>query len=345
MPVIIAGSRRGRAKQRRRVGEVLVLAANRGAARDERRRQMRRGKGSHMNIVSLGTSPNVDPLVQTIVEHDLERNIVELDAYGFTVIPPEKLGTPPGFADRLREAILGVYTRRHDVEIDDHRTADLPTPNRRYKQLIDEDDAITEAALNPVTLAMARWHCGQSAILGVTSSIIKPPGAEHRLPLHNDTHGVPPPQAAYPHFVNTSWVLTDYDGIDDGPTVFVPGSHRWGRVPTPQESEFWREGAPIEPVPLQAKAGSLAVWGGNMWHGAVPRTTPGLRVTLVLGWARPYMKTVHMWQFGGISPERVERYPELTAILGLTHHYPQGDERPEGRPVEPFIAAGQDQFA
>ena len=298
-----------------------------------------------MDIAGLGRYPNADPLVRTIIEHDLERNIVELDAYGFTVIPPEKLGAPPGFTDRLREAILGVYTRRHDVEIDDHRTADLPVPNRRYKQLIDEDDAITEAALNPVTLAMARWHCGQSAILGVTSSIIKPRGGEDHLMLHNDTHGAPPPQAAYPHFVNTSWVLTDYDSVDDGPTVFVPGSHRWGRAPTPQEAEFWREGAPVDPVPLQAKAGSLAVWGGNMWHGAVPRTTPGLRVTLVLGWTRPYMKPVHMWQFGGISAERVERYPELTRVLGLNHHYPQGDERPEDRPVESFMAAGQDQFA
>ena len=260
-----------------------------------------------MDIASLGSSPNADPIVETIIEHGLERNIVELDAYGFTVIPPEKLGTPPDFAERVREAVLDAYRRRHDVEIDVNHSSDLPADNRLYKQLIDEDDAITEAVVHPVTLAMARWHCGQSAVLGQTSSIIKPPGPKHRLPLHNDTHGVPPPQAAYSQVVNTSWVLTDYAGVDDGPTVFVPGSHRWGRAPTPQESQFWEEGAPIEPLPLQAKAGSLAVWSGNTWHGAVPRKTPGLRVTLVLAWMRTYMKPLDMWQLGGISPERVER--------------------------------------
>ena len=170
-----------------------------------------------MDIASLGSSPNADPIVETIIEHGLERNIVELDAYGFTVIPPEKLGTPPDFAERVREAVLDAYRRRHDVEIDVNHSSDLPADNRLYKQLIDEDDAITEAVVHPVTLAMARWHCGQSAVLGQTSSIIKPPGPKHRLPLHNDTHGVPPPQAAYSQVVNTSWVLTDYAGVDDGP--------------------------------------------------------------------------------------------------------------------------------
>ena len=65
-----------------------------------------------MDIAALEKSPNADSLVKTIMEHDLARHIVELDAYGFTVIPPEKLGTSPGFAERLRDAILNTYQRR-----------------------------------------------------------------------------------------------------------------------------------------------------------------------------------------------------------------------------------------
>ena len=145
-----------------------------------------------MDIAALEKSPNADSLVKTIMEHDLARHIVELDAYGFTVIPPEKLGVSPGFVERLRDAILNTYQKRHDVEVDDWRTADLPAPNERAWQLVDEDDVITEAVLNPVVLAMARWHCGQSAILGGTSSIIKPPHEKNYLAIHNDTHGVPP---------------------------------------------------------------------------------------------------------------------------------------------------------
>lgn len=301
-----------------------------------------------MNIAELGKSPHADPLVKTILEHDLARHIVELDAYGFTVIPPEKLGTSPGFAERLRDAILNTYQKRHNVDIDDWQTADLPAPNEMAWQLVDEDDVITEAVLNPVVLAMARWHCGQSAILGGTSSIIKPPHEKNYLAIHNDTHGVPPPQAAYTHLVNTSWVLTDYASREDGPTVFVPGSHRWGRAPAPHETNFWEwegEDRLYEPVPIEAKAGSLAVWGGNTWHGAMNRQSTGLRVTMVLVWIRSYMQRLNMWDDGAVSPERLERYPELHKILGYDHPYPFREHVDKPDKIMDMMAPGQDQFA
>ena len=185
-----------------------------------------------MNIAELGKSPHADPLVKTILEHDLARHIVELDAYGFTVIPPEKLGTSPGFAERLRAAILNTYQKRHNVEIDDWQTADLPAPNEMAWQLVDEDDVITEAVLNPVVLAMARWHCGQSAILGGTSSIIKPPHEKNYLAIHNDTHGVPPPRPPTP-----TWST---------PVGFSPTTHR-ARMAPPSSSLARTAGAGRRP--------------------------------------------------------------------------------------------------
>lgn len=297
------------------------------------------------DIAALGTSPNADPLVQTILERGLERHIIELDAYGFTVIPPEKMGTSPGFAERLRDALLHTYSERHDAPIDDFRSSDLPKGNRKSWDLIEEDDAVVEAATNPVVLTMARWLCGQSAILGGTSSIIKPRTDEgdNRLNLHNDTHGVPSPLTQYAHLANLSWVLTDYETPEDGPTVFVPGSHRFGRLPQPHETEFWREDSHYEVVPIQAKAGSLVVWHGNTWHGAMGRTSAGLRVTLVLVWMRSYMKPINTWD--GVSPDLIERYPELTRILGLEHPYPHTESGKGYELVRPFMAAGLDQFA
>ena len=63
-----------------------------------------------MNIAELGKSPHADPVGQDDHGARLARHIVELDAYGFTVIPPEKMGTSPGFADRLRDAILNTLS-------------------------------------------------------------------------------------------------------------------------------------------------------------------------------------------------------------------------------------------
>ena len=75
-----------------------------------------------MNIAGLGKSPNADVLVADIFKYGLERHIVELDAYGFTVVPPHTLGSRDGFVDDLRDAILQVNERRNNVRYGDHET-------------------------------------------------------------------------------------------------------------------------------------------------------------------------------------------------------------------------------
>ena len=304
-----------------------------------------------MDITALQASPNADAAVGEIARYGLERNIVELAAYGFTVIPPEKTAAAPDFVPRLRDAILRTHGARNDDPIDDYRTSDLKAGQQNSWWLLEEDEVFVEATLNPVALAMARWLCGQSAILAGASWILK--GANKAvslggydqtdiLPLHNDTHAAPPPLSQYAHFCNTSWVLSDYSKEEHGPTVYVPGSHLFGRAPFPHEQEFTREDCPYRVVPLSAREGSLAVWHGATWHGALPRTTPGLRVTLVLAWLRAYMQPIQDWR--EIDPELVDRHPELTRLLGLEHLYPfkYGDEA--GR-LEPLMEAGRDQFA
>ena len=56
-----------------------------------------------------------------------------------------------------------------------------------------------------------------------------------------------------------------------------------------------------ETVPVQAPAGSLAMWPGFTWHGAIARSEPGLRISLVLVWARAFMKQVNQWREGGMQ--------------------------------------------
>ena len=40
-------------------------------------------------------------------ELGLEANLAELEAFGFTVVEPEKVA-PPGFTDRMLEAVLAL---------------------------------------------------------------------------------------------------------------------------------------------------------------------------------------------------------------------------------------------
>ena len=143
-----------------------------------------------------------------VFKYALERHVVELDAYGFTVVPPHTLGIRDGFVDDLRDAILQVNERRNNVQYGDYRTATHAVDfNTNNWWLLEEDDVFVESVLNPVVLTLARWMCGRSAALAGTASLIKPPkppAAKHtadrddfikhsHLPLHNDTHGIPPP--------------------------------------------------------------------------------------------------------------------------------------------------------
>ena len=93
-------------------------------------------------------------------------------------------------------------------------------------------------------------------------------------------------------------------------------------------------------VPLQGKAGSLAIWHGGTWHGSVPRSREGLRITLAQNWMRSYMKPIHQWD--DAPAELLEQHPELTHILGLDSLYPY---REHPNPDKTFILTDIDPYA
>ena len=297
-----------------------------------------------MDISDYNTSPNVDPLVQELDEYGLTKHVVELEAYGLTVVPPEKMGVDEGFVERLRSAILRTCEKRNGVEFGDYRTVDLPKDWQQKKLgrswlLMEEDDAFVEAATNPRMLALVRWLCGQSAVLSGHTWIIKAAGGSD-LSLHSDAHGIPPGGGHIAHVCNASWLCTDYEGPEDGPTVFVPGSHRFGRATLPHETKL--SSTPFKTVPLVGKAGSLALWHGATWHASVPRTKPGLRVTLVQVFMRRHMQRIHMWE-DELSPQFTQKHPELQRLFGC-HMYPF-KEGPDRDRNQEMIVTGTDPFA
>ena len=55
-------------------------------------------------------------------KYDLFEHVVELEAYGMTVVPPEKMHSSEGFIERLREAIIKTCEKRNDIKLGDYRT-------------------------------------------------------------------------------------------------------------------------------------------------------------------------------------------------------------------------------
>ncbi len=295
-----------------------------------------------MDFPSLGTNRELDDIMQRARKYDIEENLLDLVMYGFTVVPPEKLA-PPSLTERLRSAILEVYERRSGHRIDDWQTYEGKLERFQSWGWMLEDDVFLEAIHNPVFQTIGQFLTGQSGFLAGAAVILKTKLQEFDLPLHSDSHGVPPPWPSFATYANLSWLLTNYLSTEDGPTLLVPGSHR-GRMPRPDESQAHVNAHDhINPVPVEGPAGSLAVWNGAMWHGSMRRTKPGMRITLVNVWQRVFMRPIERRK--QISREQVERWPDLPRLLGYERIYPYQEEIAHPDRIQPTIEAGLDQYA
>lgn len=278
-----------------------------------------------MEIGDWSTTSDLNDIYRDALKHGLVENIAELEAFGFTVIPPEKVA-PTDYHARLRQAVLDAHERRsgnHIGDIDTDRTGERKALSTLWALLF-EDRVFEEAVLNPVVYTMARYMCGKSVVLSDLLGLLKNQDDRPTHTLHLDQIGTPPPLPMYPQVGNITWTLTDYT-IDNGPVAIVPGSHRFGRPPTEYEERFLEEGAPVPAIPIEAPAGSLIIWGGNTWHASFPRKAPGLRVNLILVFCRSYMRPIQ--DFRALCPDEVlERNPpEFADLLGVNHPFPYED--------------------
>ncbi len=288
------------------------------------------------------TPAAMDPLERIwgeVRDLGLESYVADLDAHGYTAIPPN-LATSNGLADRLLKAVMDVAERRNDVRPDletgsthagfkgrlaalSQGGGDSPVGDL-MQSILFEDRVFEEALMNPVLLAMASYMCGYGVVLSSMGCFMKGPNKSTFF-LHSDT---PLPSPLTPHAVvcNCTYILTDFNR-ENGGTAFVPGSHKWCRSPGPDEAKVGEGGNKLA-VPVECPAGSLLCWHGNTWHGAFNRTAPGLRVSVPVYMARPYIRTQE-GLVGKIPDEMLERNPARFAILtqqGVMYGYESAED-------------------
>ncbi len=221
-----------------------------------------------------------------IRELGLERNALELDSRGFTLLTPEQ-AAPAGMATRMRDAILAHSEAVSGVRPDmasgtSHKDLTRLGRSQFLPDILFADRVFEQAIMAPKVLALVSFLLGENCRLDAINGVIKGPGPEY-LPLHADANQ-PTPLPSYAQVANATWLLTDYT-VPNGPTVFMPGSHKWGRHPVGAESTDLSQAEPVE-----APAGSVLIWHGNSWHGALARTAPGLRISLVTFFSRHYIR-------------------------------------------------------
>jgi ectoine hydroxylase-related dioxygenase (phytanoyl-CoA dioxygenase family) len=249
----------------------------------------------------------------------LEPNVAELEADGVTVLRPHQVAGRD-FIERLRDTILRISGERAGETVDVANGATHSGYQSVFGQaqweptLLTKDPVFEQALMNRPALALITYLLGESCILNHLSSVVKGPGDTY-LPFHTDQNqtGSIAPYPSYAQVANATWILTDYNR-ENGATCFVRGSHKLCRHPTYAEatdlSRF---------TPLEAEAGSVVIWHGNTWHGAVPRTAPGVRISLIVYFQRWYHPPIENLA-PQVTPEMMARNPPRFAILtGVTN--------------------------
>jgi len=263
---------------------------------------------------------------------ELTQHVAELEVLGYTVIPPE-VAAPPGFTDRLLDAVLRVAERRLGAPLDPLGRTPIPggTPTTTtvagqvvrdpprgivLTDLLFADRAFEEALMNPRLLALVTYLLGYQCRISAVQAWLKPQGSPG-YPLHWDGSRVEP-APPWADCCNAAFILTDHT-VEDGATCFVPGTHRLLRAPISAD-----EGK-SERVALQAPKGSLAVWNGYVWHGSFPKKSPGLRMSIPLNFCRPQYQTFEDIR-GHATSEMIERNPPRFRTL-------VGEDSPWGAPT------------
>lgn len=71
-----------------------------------------------MNIEDWPSAKTTAPLYRELKQLDLLEHLAELEAFGFTVLPPEKVG-PPEQLEEVRAAVMRIAAERKGCAIED----------------------------------------------------------------------------------------------------------------------------------------------------------------------------------------------------------------------------------
>ncbi len=155
----------------------------------------------------------------------METQTAELDEYGYTVLPPEKVGQASVIAE-LRDRVTQLAARSWGVAAGDVGPGTVAA-HRSYfaNQMLAEGRCFEQALMNPASLALITHLLGESCALSSMSAFVKGP-SDKLLDLHTDNVAIPAPFPPYSQVANSTLLLSDYSPTT-APSPSCPAATSW----------------------------------------------------------------------------------------------------------------------
>jgi len=185
---------------------------------------------------------------------------------------------------------------------------------QRIYGLMGKSRVFDHMAAHPRIMAILDQLLLSNFLLTTTQSILIKPG-EDPQPLHFDDGFVPVPRPHRPFSYATMWSIDPFTK-ENGGTVVIPGSHKWGmRRPTEEDMK--------NAVSICMPPGSVCLFGSQLWHGggqSLPDAPP--RLAIAFQYCEPYIRPQEN-QFLVVAPEEVPKLsPRIQTLIGYSIHPP-----------------------
>jgi hypothetical protein len=164
---------------------------------------------------------------------------------------------------------------------------------------------------NPRVLAVLDQLLMPNYLLSALQAINIQPGETAQLAHHDDGfYPIPRPRA--PLTAATIWAIDDFTA-DNGATMVIPGSHRWGqRPPNPEDRA----------VPVVMPAGSCVFFVGTLWHGGGANNTTRERLAVTAQYCQPWLRPMEAFTLS-ISRDIARTVSDdIRRMLGYSIHPP-----------------------
>lgn len=164
---------------------------------------------------------------------------------------------------------------------------------------------------NPRVLAVLDRLLMPNYLLSALQAINIQPGESAQLPHHDDGF-YPIPRPREPLAAATIWAIDDFTA-DNGATVVIPGSHRWGkRRPGPDDTA----------LPVVMPAGSCVFFVGTLWHGGGANTSTHDRLAVTAQYCQPWLRPMEAFTLSVSRDIARTVSDDIQRMLGYSIHPP-----------------------